>query len=178
MAELTPRQRIESIRYACSCCGDDRRGLFALHKPLPDSIFDIPENERAQRARISSDLCDLDNAQFFVRAVLALPILETGETFEFGVWGSLKQENFQTYVDQFDNPAPAFGPFFSWLNSTLWPYPDTFNLPSDLYFRGDNLRPLMRLHTSDHPLALDQHNGVTLDRIAEIYRAWGHDVIL
>ncbi len=178
MAELTPRQRIQSIRYACSCCGSDRQGLFALYKPLPDSIFDVPESERAERAWISSDLCALDTAQFFVRAVLSLPILETDEAFEFGVWGTLKQENFQTYVNEFHNPAPAFGPFFSWLNSTLRPYPETFNMPSELHFRGDNLRPLMRLHLSDHPLALDQHNGVTLERIAEIYRTWGHDIIL
>lgn len=178
MTLLTPRQRIEAIRYSCTCCGGDQRGLMALHKPLPDSIFEVPEDQRDSRTTISSDLCVLDDEHFFVRAVLALPILDTDETFDFGVWGSLKRENFEQYRNEFKNPAPEFGPFFSWLNSTLWPYPDTLNMPSDLYFRGDNLRPLMQLHAGDHPLAIDQRAGITIDKVAEIYAAWGHTALL
>lgn len=174
----TPQERIDSINFSCSCCGGDKQGMMALYKPLPDSIFAIPEDERAGRAQIGSDLCILDAEHFFVRAVLYLPILETNETFEFGVWGTLSRENFEKYREEYNNPTPTFGPFFSWLNSDLPPYPDTFNLPCDLEFRAGNLRPAVHPHPGEHPLVADHCKGLTVDRLSEIYSAWGHSVLL
>ena len=166
------------MRFRCACCGNDQRGMMALVRKLPESIFCIPEADRAARAKVGSDLCVLDEEHFFVRAVLPIPVIGSREDFEFGVWGTLKRENFDIYVEEFDNPSPEFGPFFSWLSSDLPPYVETFNLPSELEFRGNNLRPVVRLHSGDHPLITAQRRGIKIDRVAEIYRAWSHDVSL
>jgi hypothetical protein len=176
----TPQQRIDSIRFTCSCCGEDKQGLMALAKILPDAVFFIPEEERERRVKTGSDLCSIDDEHFFARAVLEIPIRKTNATFDFGVWGSLSRENFQIYFDEFDNPAPTFGPFFSWLSSSLPPYPDLFTseLRSVMEFRSGNQRPIIRLDPCDYPLAIDQHNGITVDKVKEIYAAWGHTALI
>lgn len=147
-----------------------------LVRILPEPIAELPEAEQAARATISSDLCSLDDEHYFVRAVLHLPILKTGASLGFGVWGSLAKVNFNQYADEFDNPAPAFGPFFSWLCSYLRPYPDTSRVKAMMEFQPNNRRPVIRLEPTDHPLAIDQRNGITLDRLGEIYAAWGHTI--
>lgn len=149
-----------------------------LAKILPDPIFVVPEEERPGRVKISDDLCALDGEHFFVRAVLYLPIHDTSNSFGFGVWGSLAEKNFQTYVDEFNNPAAQFGPYFSWLCSSLAPYGLSEGVKADMIFRPDNQRPVMELHESDHPLAIAQHEGITVDEVARIYEAWGHTALL
>ena len=36
------------------------------------------------------------------------------------------------------------------------------------HFRGDGLRPAIELEPTDHPLAVDQRDGISLDRAWEI----------
>jgi hypothetical protein len=174
----SPQQRIDAIRFTCSCCGERQQGMMDLAKILPDAVVVIPEDQRQGRVKVSSDLCSIDNEHFFVRAVLYVPIRKTREELGFGVWGSLAQKNFQTYFDEFDNPEPDFGPFFSWLSSSLPLYENALGLKSEMVFQPGNQRPHIRLHESDHPLALAQRNGVTVDDVADIYEAWGHTALL
>lgn len=62
-------------------------------------------------------------------------------------------------------PRPRRG---GWLNVRL-PYPDTFNMKTNLHLRDDGQDPLVELEPTDHPLAVEQRNGITVDRVAEIY---------
>jgi hypothetical protein len=176
----TPQQRIDDIRFTCSCCGAGKRGeMMDLIKLKPDIVFLVPTEEWGERVRISSDLCSVDDAHFLVRTVLEIPIRDTDKTFAFGAWGSLSRENFKTYERELYNPAPAFGPFFSFLASSLMPYPDIYEVEprAAMHFRPAK-RPLLVLDRCDHPLALDQHEGITVNKVAEIYAAWGHTTLL
>ena len=77
------------------------------------------------------------------------------------------QENFFTYLDNFE--SDQIGPFFGWLSTRLSYYPtDTTNLKAMVHFRGKNVRPLIEVEPSNHPLALDQRNGITLGKAWEI----------
>lgn len=38
-----------------------------------------------------------------------------------------------------------------------------------MHLRDDGVRPTIELEPTDHPLAVEQRNGVTVDRVAEIY---------
>lgn len=129
-----------------------------LSRIKPDIIFLIPEEERVALAKITSDLCSIEDKHFLVRAVLEIPIRETYAYLGYGVWGSLSETNFDSYVAEYDNPTPAFGPFFSWLGSSLPSYPglDEDEPAAALHFRCDNQRPLMILVQGDHPLAIEQ----------------------
>ena len=42
------------------------------------------------------------------------------------------------------------------------------------HLRSGDLRPLIELEPTDYPLAVEQRNGITLDRIKQIAAAGGH----
>ena len=50
-------------------------------------------------------------------------------------------------------------------------YPDTLNLKTMVYLRNDGVRPSIELEPTDHPLAVEQREGISMTRVAEIYEA-------
>ena len=43
-----------------------------------------------------------------------------------------------------------------------------------VHLRDDGARPYIELEPTDHPLAVEQRNGITADRVAEIYAYYEH----
>jgi hypothetical protein len=173
----TPQQRYNEMRFTCRCCAKREQGPRALIKLTPDAIHAVPERDRARRAKTSPDLAVLDNERFFIRGVLLLPVREADPAFEFGVWAEVSKVDFKTYLAEYENPRPQFGPFACALDSDLQPY-DSRGLPGFLTMRPDKHRPTLGFEGDDHQLARDQHAGLSLSRLAQIYRAWGHSVRL
>ena len=99
-----------------------------------------------------------------------MPIKDSTEQFGIGVWVSQKQENFQSYLDNFD--SPDIGPFFGWLCNRIPFYDeDTWALKTMAHFQGHKKRPLIRPEPSDHALYRDFAEGVSLDRAWAIVHA-------
>lgn len=83
------------------------------------------------------------------------------------MWVSQKRENFYNYLDNFD--SANIGPFFGWLCNRISYYKqDTLLMKTMAHFRGDGLRPFIELEETDHPLAIDQRDGITLAKAWEI----------
>jgi hypothetical protein len=155
------------MAYRCSTCGKTHDDLPHMGLDYPDHYFDVPENQRAQRVELTSDTCIIDNEDFFIRGVIEIHVHDYPEVFGFGVWISQKQENFYKYLENFD--SANIGPFFGWLcNRVSYYKQDTLLMKTMAHFRGDGLRPFIELEESDHPLALDQRNGITLAKAWEI----------
>ena len=92
------------------------------------------------------------------------------EPFSWGVWVSLSKEHFLTFVRYLEEPKCShIGPFFGWLSAALPLYPDTENLKTRAHLRDNGIRPYIELEPTDHPLALEQRNGIPVSRVAEIY---------
>jgi hypothetical protein len=51
---------------------------------------------------------------------------------------------------------------------------ETVNLKTKVHLRDDGLRPWIELEPTDHPLAVEQRNGISTDRVAEIYSIMVH----
>ncbi|MXN80136.1 DUF2199 domain-containing protein [Burkholderia sp. 4701] len=66
------------------------------------------------------------------------------------------------------------GPFFGWLNTQLSVYLETINLKTMVHLRDDGIHPYVSLEPTDHPLALEQRNGISAKRVAQIYREVMH----
>lgn len=65
---------------------------------------------------------------------------------------------------------------FGWLSTALPIYPlETLSLPTLVHTRPVGLRPLVELEPSDHPLAIEQRNGITRARVQELAEAILHD---
>jgi hypothetical protein len=96
--------------------------------------------------------------------------LGSDEPFSWGAWTSLSDRNFGHFVELLEEPERKHhGPFFGWLSSDIWVYPDTMNLKTRIHLRDNRTRPFIELEPTEHPLAVEQRTGITVERVAEIY---------
>lgn len=184
LLSLDPRwRRLHDSTWRCPCCGEQPGGVFdlACGKPeqWPGSEDKVPNAEaRTSNHFLSEDFCVLDGEHFFVRCVLEIPILGSGgEFFAYGVWSTLSAKNFCVYLDTFDSgDQEDLGPWFGWFSNRLKGYDDTLNLKCQVHPRPGRQRPWIELERTDHPLAVEQAEGITFDRLLEIYALNGHDI--
>ncbi len=96
-------------------------------------------------------------------------MIGTAEHLEWGVWVSLKEENFFLWQDHYDTPKRShIGPFFGWLCTGLPGYPDTLHMKTMVHLRDNGIRPYIEIEDTDHPLSVDQRNGITMQRVQDI----------
>jgi hypothetical protein len=177
-------RRLQRHGAMCPSCGEVHRGLLDLASDEPAFWPDrasTPEPNAALGDRthvLTHDFCVIDGTDYFIRCVLYLPI-EGGEgvQFGYGVWSSLSATNFAAYRDTFHaDDQGKQGPWFGYFSSSLKGYPRTVGLKCQVHPRDGGQRPWLELEPTDHPLAVEQRDGITLDRIFEIFALNGHDL--
>ncbi len=149
---------------------------FGVDAPL--YYYSIPERERASRCSLGTDDCVIDEKWFFVRGCIEIHVHGESESFSWGVWVSLSKPSFLEFLRVYEQPKRSHvGPFFGWLSAALPLYPTTENLKTRLHLRDNLIRPYIELEPTDHPLAIEQREGISVDRVAEIYayyeQQWG-----
>jgi hypothetical protein len=156
--------------YRCGRCGEVHDQLplhYGFHAPA--SWYAVPEGERSQRCLLSSDQCIIDNEFFFVVGNLELPVVESGERFSWDVWVSLSGRNFARACELWERPGrESEPPYFGWLNSSIPGYPEASGLKTLVHTRAVGVRPRIELEPTDHPLAVEQREGITWERVQEI----------
>ena len=158
-------------RYRCDTCGQLHDDLPDIGSAEPWHYLTVPEEERELRTQLTADTCIIVHEDYFIRGVIEIPVHDYPEKFGFGVWVSQKKENFEAYRREPD--SSAIGPFFGWLCTRISFYPvDTLALKTKVYFRDRGLRPYIELEPTHHPLAVDQREGITLDRAWEIVHCY------
>lgn len=141
--------------------------------------YAVPDNELSARCKLTSDTCVIDGEHFFVRGCLDIPVHGERDPFTWGAWVSLSRASFGQFEAYYDVPQRSHvGPLFGWLSVELMPlYPSTARLKTSLSLRDNGLRPLIELEPTDHPLAVEQRNGITVDRVGEIYAYYVHQQV-
>ena len=161
------------MTYVCATCGKTHDGLPDIGYQWPDPYFAVPESEREARVRSNSDVCSIDEENFFIRGVLLIPVHNQEQRFGLGVWVSQSHENFETYLANYE--SADIGPFFGWLSNELPFYEETtWALKTRAHFQGNGQRPLIELAPCDHPLYKDYSKGISLDRAWEMVH-WNSD---
>jgi hypothetical protein len=145
------------MEWVCHCCGERHAELpFAYHTPAPAYWSDDAEGE------LTGETCVIGGRDFFVHARIPIPVRDAGETFHWGVWVSLSPESFERW----SRPGP---PMFGWLSTELPVYePSTLNLKTNVHTQPVGERPLVELEPTDHPLAVEQREGIDLARVQEL----------
>ena len=164
-----------AFSFRCRTCGEVHEGMptFGADKPL--SYFGIPAAEREERCDCGSDDCVIDRKWFFVRGCIEIPVHGEEDPFIWGVWVSLSRENFDEWCTVFNQEQRShLGPYFGWLDAWIKPYPKTMNLKATVHLRDNGIRPYIELEPTDHPLAVEQRLGITVERVAELYAAMVH----
>jgi hypothetical protein len=165
-----------AFEFTCAICGQVHRGMPSFGADAPLSYYDVPLQERERRCRLGTDDCVIDDQWFFVCGCIDIPVHGEKEQFTWSVWVSLSEKSFTTWSACFDAKHQThIGPFFGWLNTWLKPYPDTANLKTRVHLRDDGIRPYIELEPTMHPLAIEQREGISRARLAEIYALAIHD---
>lgn len=164
-----------AFRFKCASCGSIHEGMPAFGADAPLSYYSVPEHERAGRCVLGHDDCVIDDEHFFVRGCIEIPVHGEQEPFSWGVWVSLSEKSYRLWEQSFTSVSRSrLGPFFGWLNASLKPYPDTLNLKTRVHLRDDGIRPFIELEPTDHPLAVEQREGITRKRVAELFSIMVH----
>lgn len=174
--------------FACSC-GERHVGLFPIHLHHPvgwqgKDDYEIDDQMRLDGTFLSANFCIIDGKFFAMR--MRLPIQMRGAepaAFMFTVWASLDRMDFEAFVDAYkNNKLDPNARARARLVNRVGGYPDTFNLMGSAFQQVDGAPPVLLVHgiqvgaNNTHPLLGDQRNGIGVDKMLELFAAYGHDM--
>ncbi|MGQ4398830.1 DUF2199 domain-containing protein [Streptomyces hayashii] len=125
---------------------------------------------------LSSDQCVIQAQHYFVKGLVEIPVIGSDEVFSWAAWVSLSRDNFSRSADLWDTAGrETEEPYFGWLSTDLFVYsPSTINLKTLVHTRPIGQRPFIDLEPTDHPLAVEQRTGITMERVRAIAEAVLH----
>ena len=157
--------------YFCASCKQFHSELpISYGCDEPDSYLSLTSEDRAARALLAASQCIIDNQRYFVRGLIEIPILGLNEPLLWGIWASVWKQDFEE-MDQYwhvQGREKLIGPYKGRLNNSLSEYPDTLNLKCTIQVSPVGERPLFYIHELDHPLAIEQRHGISLERVQQI----------
>lgn len=160
------------VSFICATCGQTHEGFPVLAFKAPAPWDWASEEERVANWKLQSDFCRFKDVDFYIRAVLALPIIGSDQKLEFGVWSTLSRANIDLYWQSFeDDDQSKLGPMFGWFSNALPGYPETMSLACQVWPQDHRQRPLIDLEPTDHPLAIHQRDGIAMEEAARYYHA-------
>lgn len=133
----------------------------------PHDFEDLDDEAKQSRAKVSADLCSIDNQRFFVRALVEIPInseepktgTEKSHLMIWGVWVQLDARDFFLLMEKWNDDSEM--QLKGTLNNIMPEYENTLNQPVMLTTRKGGMRPLVTFDILEHPLAQDQKNGIS-----------------
>ena len=174
MVRIANAFAVAMFSYKCSRCGELHEGSPSFGYRAPDPYLEQPKDVQ-DAGSLSEDLCeytDEDGKHHFIRVVLEVPIHGLDDPFLWGVWVSLSEKSFERYVETYDQPDTSDS-YFGWLCNRL-PYYENTHLKTRVHPRGGGTRPYIILERTDHPLSVDFHSGISVQKAQEIGEAILH----
>ena len=164
------------MSFTCRTCEVEQDELpLCFGADAPATWDALPESERSKRSRLTDDVCEIDGQHFFIRGRLEIAIHGSNRAFAWLVWSSLSESNYRRAQDLWSTAGrEQEPPYFGWLNSALPGYPSTVNLKVLVHTRPVGERPWVELEPTEHPLSLEQRNGITWQRVHEIVHGVTH----
>ena len=154
--------------YSCHTCGELHVGIPSFGADYPLEYLLVPDADKAGRTQLTADTCVLDDNTYFVRGCVEIPVHGYEDPLVWGVWVTLSEKNFCIFTDTLNQEGrERHGPFFGWLTTVPPGYPDAL-LKTMVHVRPLPERPLIELEPTQHPLAVDQRDGIEPERVAEI----------
>lgn len=167
---------MSEFEFKCSCCGETHKGIPTFGANYPITVLQIPQEERDERVDLGSDDCVIDGKDFYVRGCIEIPVQGYDDPFVWGTWVSLSEESFLKFIEYFSQEKRShIGPFFGWHCGDFKVYDvSCVNLKTKVHLRDNGIRPYIELEPTDHPLSVEQREGITKERLVEIYEAMMH----
>jgi hypothetical protein len=155
--------------FGCGVCGERHVLPLSYSVKAPLAAAAIPGDELEQRVVITPDQCVIDGRDFYLRGRILVPVIGLDEPFVWGIWVEVSPKNFVKTNELWTVEGRENEPGFpGWLNSQLPVFGDTYNLEVRVQTQPVGQRPQFTVVDEEHPLAVEQRNGITMERIEEI----------
>lgn len=153
----------------CKVCNCDLGLVPMCFGSSSPALMMVPEAEYHDRVEENDDQCIIDGEQFFLRGHIELPLIDLEEVFIWSVWVSLSKQSFDQIRKHWETEGRETNePYFGWLMTNLPCYPETLHLKTSVQSQSVGHVPLITLEPNEHPLALEQKSGITMERVHEI----------
>jgi hypothetical protein len=156
--------------FACRTCGKQHEVLplsYSVKAPL--AVTAIPAEDLERRVVITPDQCVIDGKDFYLRGRILVPVIGLDEPFIWGVWAEVSPKNFLRTNDLWTMTGREMEPAFpGWLNTELFLFGNTINLEVSVQTQVVGRRPHFTVVDQNHSLAIEQSNGISLERVEEI----------
>ena len=166
--------------FKCSCCGKMHEGSPSFGFREPDQYSCLSAEQKVEIGTLTDDFCTIsheDGTDYFIRAVLEVPISGVQQPFLWGIWVSLSQKSFDRYRETYNSPVEG-ETFFGWVCSSISLYPYESTRPADVIVQVGGQRPKVVLHCGDpedDPLVIDQQEGISILRAQALAERAMHD---
>lgn len=162
-------QDMKEFGFYCSYCGLYHKNIpMAYGADAPYQYYLIPEEERTRRCELNDDQCIIDEQLYFVRGQIILEVDDNPDHFFWNVWVSVSKEYFDRMSDLWEDENRILEPpYQSSIATQLDIYPSTLDLPAAVITRDVGIVPKVVLADCDHPLYLEQENGINMKRVGE-----------
>ncbi len=176
MAEIRNWIIAMSKGFNCATCGQHHAELpMSIGADAPGAYYLIPPEQREARCELTSDACMIDEKEFFIRGCLEIPVVDGPGPFVWGVWTSLGKKDFRRAAQVWETAGrEKEPPYIGSLCTSLPLYPETLRLKTHPHTRPIGQRPFVELERTEHPLAVEQRDGITMDRVRKIAEALLH----
>ena len=156
--------------FDCRVCGRHHDVLpLSYSCKAPVAAAAVPAEQLERRVVISPDLCVIDDRFHYVRGRFPVPVHGLDEPFIWGVWARLTSKDFFRTHQLWSDPRRVQEPVYAGLlNNHLPLYGDTLNLPIRAVTQPVGRRPHFYVADPAHPLAVEQREGISMERVTQI----------
>lgn len=164
--------------YRCAVCGREHDGpplSYGFGAPL--AYYQVPRWLRWYRCHLTTDTCRIGEKHFFILGNIRIPIRGEDKSFSWTAWVSLSHANFERSLAVWQTDGrEKEPPYFGWLSTSIPGYPETLSLKTMVHTQPVGMRPEIELEPTDHPLSLEQRNGITWERVNQIASVANHHI--
>lgn len=166
---------IAEMGYYCSECGLYHRDIpFSYGADEPVSYFSLTDKSNTV---INKDLCIINNNRFFIKGQIKIKVLDSENDFSWNVWIEIAKSDFDKEEANWNNENRFLNePYFGFIDTILNCYPDIIGLRVSVQTQKLGIIPSIRIENSNHPLFLEQENGIDMNRVTQFAKKllYGH----
>ena len=155
--------------WKCRFCGEEHDTPPLCFGADAPSLWHLLSTKELADSQLDKSWCYINakhEQAFFVRGHIDILILGTDEAFTWSVWASLSEKKFARKMELWNSDGRENEPpYFGWLCSSIEVFPDTMYLKTSIQERAGDAVPLVTVEPTDHPLAVAQHGGVTMETV-------------
>jgi|GEM_PF-932444 len=169
---------IEEMGYYCSDCGKYHREIpMNYGAKSPTTYFNLTDREK-EKAELNQDICVIDEKRFFIKGQIKIKVEGKDEPFSWSAWVEISKEDFEVEQENWDDENRFLTkPYSGTLDTPLNCYPNTLGLKVKIQTQKVGLIPQILIDETDHPLYLEQDNGIDMTRVIMFAKKilYGHE---